>query len=770
MTSPSGPSNFEYNDDSVVARLSFDVPPQALTDVTQLTQALSAMATQQEYIARSTGTWLDYMQQVPQIMERANQSYREAITQMERMSYIQGEMGGGPGPNVSPGATAGPQGGGYTTAAPAGYNNPFAGQFFGMGMTPDLMGAHQQLGMMASQDPRLYANMMAARGQAVNPAMMGAVGGAVAGATGQGGVGNTGGGQGWGNAAPGSQSSQATQSARDSASPPDPTQSGQGKSSEQQNIPATPHPDSPAWQQAIAGGINSAQQVVNEAQASGGRGSKLLGMASAGLGGATALMNKAGSGGGMGQLGNVAKGVGAAGALGGAAWLFNKGQDVGEMATRYAQLGSIQGGDAGQGVEMEAKARMLALNPFITTQQARQVMQMAMSEGFRGGDYDTAQDFMIKNFKDMGLSFSQSMDLVNTSVVKSGESTQSFHHNMEDLQKTMDTMKILSKDGGAALPDRMKQLAETTDTLGKLNVPQDMSLKAATGLQQMFPNDKVLRDALPGMADKAFQNPLFMTQVANAHGINNLLPGAIPGALADAGIQLDDAFMEQARRVAGMVKGMPGGVRGQAEAFRTIMAQQGIDMDVNEAFRLYSQLVGNPNIERDSQASQTQAEAQRRLDMKGSLGGNVLKGASNSFSDALAPGMGAFNVLNNLRKGDSEAAWGDVKKLPGELAGAMPGASLVKAGIGSIFGDSAQEAAQKQLDEARGNSGGNGTVKTEGNVTGQLTVTIDQSGKATAPSTIQLSGQQKSANAGYGSAQMNNAGPGDSTFGPGWNK
>ena len=539
MTTPT-PDAFEYTDDSVVAKVSIDVPSQSLTDISQLTSAMGSLRVEMEAMARAQGDWLEYLRQVPVIVEQANQAYRDSITQLERMSYIQNEIGGGQG-NVGFNTTAasGGGGGGYSTAAPSGYVNPFAGGTPGMGMGYNPGMTASWMNNMASQDPRMYANMMASRGGPVNPAMMGQVGGAVAGYTGMGGVGGSGGGMGWGNAAPGSMSPQSTQSSRDSSAPPKNTEGGSPTTSEPQNIPTDAHPDSPEWQKGLGSLTN---QVLSEMSSSRGRPGGITGGVLRGLGGIAGAMGTS-----PGTLGKIGKGAGITAGIGGGLWALNKGiQDTGEKITEYSQLGSVQGGGAMEGAGYEAQARIMAMNPFITTDQSRQVMQMALREGFRGGNFDTVQGFMTKNFKDMGMSFAESMDLVNSSVVKGGESTQSFSENMKDLQKG------LSKEGGAALPQRNKQFGETVSTLTDLNVDQDSAQRAALGLQEMFKDNKVLRDAAPSIATSALGSPVLLQQVAQRHGITGLLPGAIPGALADAGIDGDEAFIEQARYVASM--------------------------------------------------------------------------------------------------------------------------------------------------------------------------------------------------------------------------
>jgi phage/plasmid primase-like uncharacterized protein len=54
------------------------------------------------------------------------------------------------------------------------------------------------------------------------------------------------------------------------------------------------------------------------------------------------------------------------------------------------------------------------------------------------------------------------------------------------------------------------------------------------------------------------------------------------------------------------------------------------------------------------------------------------------------------------------------------------------------------------------------SVNTQGSVSGNITITVDQAGRVSAPQSIQLTGTQKSALTGYGSSQMNNLSPGES--------
>ncbi|QAY09951.1 tape measure protein [Mycobacterium phage Flabslab] len=748
MTSPGG---FEYTDDSVIARLAFDIPAQALTDINQLTKAMSAMATEQEAIARTTGTWLDYLNQVPVITERANQAMRDSITTMERMAYIQNEMGGGLGNvGVSP-MTGGSGPGGYSTAAPAGYVNPFAGQFFGMGQMPqDVAAVQQQLSGIAQQDPRLYANMMAARGQAVNPAILGMVGGAVAGVTGQGGIGGVGGGMGYGNSAPGSMSPQGTQTARDSAAPPDPTQSGATTRSEPTSIPAEPHPDAPPWQRAVMGTVSAAQQIVNETQGSTGRGgNNLLGLASAGLGaaGKFASNHPNALGGFGGRLGTVAKG---AGLLGAGAWALNKAQDVGETIQKYEQLGAVQGGDWGTGMKYEAQARMLALNPFITTQQARQAMQMALSEGFRGGEYDTVMDYMLSNFKDMGVQFSTSMDYAKNALY-SGQTMEQAAAGSTDL---LEAMKRLSADGGASFTTRQETGLQLQSQLVAQGFDVESANRAILGFQEGYGDKKVLQDSMERIGGQIVASPQLMAMTANRLGVHGLLPGALAAGLNEAGFDADELTEEAAGEIARLVSGMPNRLN-RIAAFQELMAQNGVMMDWNQAEALYEKVTGEekPTERANKRVAEINQNGRSFVDQTG----DFLKGLAKPFTTGLMGG------LTKAVQGDWDEIWPTIKE-GNPFSSDQPKKDNMRdefARAGRAPAELPQTAEQAAQQQAQ-------TVRTEGQVSGEVRITVDQSGRVSAPASIQLTGQQRNAFAGYGSAQVNNPPPGDYNASTGW--
>jgi len=739
------PTNFEYDDQSVVARISVDVPPQAATDVAQIAQQTQSLRVELEAVARAAGDWNGYLQALPGIAQTASQQIQSLITQMERMAYIQRELGGGM-PNVM-GGTGAPAGGGgpapgqtYNTAAPAGYVNPFQGMQAGMGV-PDMASAQAYMQGIAQSDPRLFANMMAARGQAVNPAQLGMVGGGAAAAAGQ--TGGTGGGQGWGASAPGSSSPQATQSARDSSAPPDPSQRGQGTRAEPQDIPSAPHPDSPDWEKSMA---DIAQKIRAETRPGGGGGASgksltqlALSSVMGGMGGGGAGGGGGGGGGGAGTggggMGMFGKGAGIAGML----WAGNKVlQNAGETMVQYEQLGSVQGGGAMAGAGMEAQARIMAINPFITTQQAREVMQRALSSGYRGDQADTVQDMMLTNFREFGMSFGQTMDMVNNSVRATSSSAEEFDKGAKDLQGTLSMMKGAAAEGGMSMPERAQQLKEMQDILTPMGMTPETIGQATMFSQAAFANNPNLQRVGGQILAQGSAAETMQMLVGQQYNITGALPEEIPLRLQERGINMQEATSDFARQQAMQIKQMyPNDpIRGGA-IFHRYMQEYGMPMDANQAQQMYREYTGaeNPNDRARASIAET-ANASPATTL------NPIKRFDAAF--------GAIGETNSL---------GDVLSLPGRMMGNFfRGETQTQA--------DARAQAQDFTQNEQNQTPAPVNVQTQGQVTGEVRITVDQNGKVSAPNSIQLTGHQRGVNTGSGS--MNVPPPGDNHANTGW--
>lgn len=770
MTTPS-PDAFNYTDDSVIARVAVDVPAQALTDISQLSSAMGAMRTQLEAIARAQGDWLDYLQQIPVIAERANQAYRDQITQLERISYIQNELGnsgGGGDANVSPQTpmrTSGSPGGtGYSTAAPAGYVNPFQGMVAGTGggnrgagAIADITG---QLAAMSASDPRMMPNMASARGMAINPALLGLVGAAVAGY----------GGLGRGEDDPGGMSGTPTGKDRTAAGPSDPQQSGAPMRSPQQRQDTEPGTDAPGWRQQVAEvgrraaseigtGFNSTRagqlfSMLGGAKAFGdlfGRkaaatddGGQLAfdGMDLASLGGkaagAAGMMGKLGK---MGLLGKVGLGVGATGA---AMTAFKMSQDIGERVTRLQMLGSEEGGDYATGLKEDMHARMIALDPMLSADEARKAIQLPMSAGFQGSSRDELRDLLINNFKELGVSMATSMSIEMANLRGQDLSDENVKKSRTSSEATMNVMKELAGDGGntMALSERIEELKKLSAILNSLGSGQENIERSAIGWQEGYKDSLALRGSGSKIMGQTMASGTLLSMVGQKVGVTGYLPNAMPAALEEAGLDDDEITNMAAAEAAKYVSGMPKKLN-RIAAFQSLMADQGVDLDWQQAKDLYERVSGekeNPTKKANKAIAAKSQRNQTNWNPISAIGGFLTGNSWSEKIDSLTakhdPSQNADNVVDSFQRADRISD--------------------------NQFAPAGQQG--RQLPQSMAQAAARQTVTTQGQVTGEVRITVDQQGRVTAPPTIQLSGQQKAAYAGYGSAQLNNAPPGDPTY------
>lgn len=781
MTEPSG---FEYRDDSVVARISVDVPAATLTDLDQVRERTAALRTELESIARASGDWVSYMQQIPQISEQANQSYRNMITSLERMSYIQQELGGQANVGMS-GAPMGNQGSAgqpYSTAAPAGYMDPFMGMP-GTGMGMGMQGAQSYMQSMMMNDPRMFANMAAQRGYPINPAQLGLVGGAVAAQ--QGAAPHTGGGMGQGAPPPGSMSPQATSSARDSSAQPNPSQGGVPSSSEPQRDPATPHPDTPAWQRTLSTIAGTAGSVLNETRAGmSGRGGGLI---AGGVGALSAIGRIGGAGGGGGGGGDDGGGGGGGGDAGGGSggggnWGrvaagagiaaagvglglkgLNKIQDAGEQIQQYRNLGAESGGGAVEGAGFEIQARMMSMNPFITLDQSRSIMQSALKNGYTGKEFDTVTGFMADNLKQMNMSSSESMQLFQ-SIVEKG------HGSVEDLAKSMDQLKDYTRVDGNRMgqTQRNQQFEALTSQLADQGISGDVNTKMSNSINEAFSDNQILKGAVPQATMGGLQDPGFLMMMAQANGIQGVGdPEEVLARMEEQGIDGGQATENTYKRIAQMAMDSSGGdlTRGGV-IFHRLLGQMGVQMTLGQARELFKQMVGGNAGAFTKGADQKSAEASADLGTVGEQADNLLLSGFKAAGNTVVGGV--KTMLGIGGQNDSFSAAGrNVTAFSDQFSKYFNSSQDVATDASAATADR----------EVRGDGPGKTQIGpgsgyqapgSEGRVTGDLRITVDQNGKVSAPQTVSITGNQRQVNSGFGSGTMNNPGPGDMHQGTGW--
>lgn len=384
-----GGDDFQFTDDTVVAKLSIDVPAGSAESLRQINQQAEQLRVELEAIARAESNWIDYLEQVPQLTEQAAAAQRNLITQLERTSYLQQQLGsaGMPGFSASVGI---PGQAPYSTAAPAGYSDPFSGAVAGLGTAgrvpstgpvgsvAEASNSADLISHLAQTDPQMYANMAAQRGLGGGKITSALKKLAMYSMTGLGTDTPGSGAPGMGKGGPTPTAGTTPGKAFDDA---DTEELAKEMAKKVENEQAAGLGNHPLLSQALGSAANLAGRA-----GLGGAARMGMGLESIASGGTSiGLMGK------LGMAGTAIAGAGLAS------------QNIGEWYQGVKNLGSVRGGGFAQGAAYEAEARMMSLNPFIDLQQSREIMQAGLREGYTGKTFDTITSFMASNLKNMNL-------------------------------------------------------------------------------------------------------------------------------------------------------------------------------------------------------------------------------------------------------------------------------------------------------------------------------------------------------------------------------
>lgn len=749
-----GGAEFSHGEDFVAARLSIDIPTDGIASLRELTQEMDRWRVAADASGRSGDSFVGYLKQSAEMAERAAEA-------MERLSAAQQGVGGGGGNGV-----------------PQRYADPFTGAEAGTGQGRSGGGgaaeAAAQIDEFRQGDPRGYLAQQAARGN-LRPSDI-----------------------------PVSHSATDVQAAADRV-----------HEREQQNIRR--QQENPAATKAIpgfgggeggSGGTwgNLAQQMLNETGGGGGGygGAGMAGMAGKALRGSAAAL------GGLqgGALGSLLKGGGIAGAaLAGYGAL----QMGGEEYQKYKNMGLIRGGGAAEGFGQDMSARIMAMNPFLSNDQSRQIIQAGLSEGYQGQAFETVTEFMKKNFLDMNISIGDSMKMLRTNVNEGGQS-------ITGLATDLAILKDLSKDGAMTTPERVANYASTSEALIKAGgVSGPEAGKTARIMGDIWSDSQVLKGKAGDIIGQLGSSP--SGQMA-AYALSGMTPptGALPGTYFGR----DDARDRQAtmgliKKVAAMAQQSSGGdVKNGALLFwRMMKSTAGVDLDRAQAEQMYQRAIsGQDPLGASEQQDKAEVAKQVAVQERGTLsqmGGGLLSGAA-------GVGMGMLGAVKFLGQSFGDWMSDDPRKSLGEDWGAYRNnlashaAAADRAGarysmpvfdqITKEFGpdgfdivDASGKAqklqlnSQKQMEQlSKGDlkfrpKGGSttyslsdavGVTKEDlmsmgpSRVEGTLRVEMDPSTQQAAqqaglriPQTIKLTPHEQQANMAYGDARPNNAPPGE---------
>lgn len=542
------------------------------------------------------------------------------------------------------------------------------------------------------------------------------------------------------------------------------------------------------------------------------------GVGSAGARGAgTSLMEGLGAGG---VGGRALAAMGPVGiALGAGAMAYGGVQEAGSIYQGYKNMGSVRGGGAAEGAGYEMNIRAMAMNPFISTEQARQIVQQGLKEGYTGKEFDTVTQFVAANLKGMNMDISQSFELMNKNVKEGGQS-------IESLNMALAGLKESSKTGYQSLPDLLKSYQQTSGALISSGTAGPAASATAASAAQVFAGSKTAAGT-GGDLVQAFNSPTGQMYMREAGGLT-MPPGSegiIPQAQAflmgpNAGLEGASNVIKKWALEIWNSRGKPPPPADDSEtpsgAFAECLAlwqmrlqQMGINWDAPKVRTWFVAYVKgqDPATEGEQKSAESNKAAlvphgkgavQKSFDtvttpVKTVMGGLV--GAARAFGGAIADlssdkwqGIGHYEDLGAKAaqpylENPSDMQSGALSAVQG-VYGAKGIQYLDASGKPISFDQSnAQQMAQLQSGEIKWkpkgtqgpghtlaetasmsaddikNMGGGGTAR----VSGELQITVSpeaQRAGIQAPPKVQLNPHEQQANSGYGNATPNNPAPG----------
>lgn len=533
----SGGTGIDMGDDYVAARLSIDVPSEGIGQVRELTEAVDRFHTSMQAATRSEADMTRYLDQMASSAKRAAEAQANLTNQISMQMSLTQQVSAG---------------GGHSSGVPAGVmQQPFSGATAGTGASGFTPGSRQpnpsdvayQLQANAQQSQLSHLNFAQARGAAdtssisISPASIGALATQIA----------------------QREHAMSTQNVKTGGgqvprTPPahhggaiDPYDQFQARAGAATGMVGNVMNELGSGT-GLAGISGMAQHGINALRSHLGQRAKAANAPSSGGGDKGASDPNADGGGegdGMGGMGGLLKGLGiAGGALGlitGGLALVNKG---GAMVQGWRNIGAEVGGGSMEGFRASTAARQMAIDPTVSTDEARSRMQLLMSHGYnKTGALDdpnsqSALKFMSDNYAKYGMDAAHSMQLLDLSAHNSKISIQT-------LADSMDEMHAAAKNSVLG-QDQIQAVA--------LNYAQSMSAQGANpamALQQgvmaseMFAKDPILAGKMGGTSTQT------MNMLERMYGGTNGTPLNIPTGLDPRAIgdYLVDKGMDQEARM-----------------------------------------------------------------------------------------------------------------------------------------------------------------------------------------------------------------------------
>lgn len=649
---------FEYGDDTVAARLSVDIPSDTANSLESVVESTREMRTNMQAIAQAQADYIEYLRQLPQLMqaaEEAGQRYLGA-TQAALMGATASTAGEQRQRTTS--ANDAPARGG-----PWGNNTPGTGT-----LDTDY---RDQLDQLRRDNPRQYANLAAQQAYAEDGRVI-HEGGSDA------------------------DLPEPPRRRRASAGGAGTGPSNRGdRTSPADNRPGSSNDQSGDWLQyaeQFQGRTNNFLNTVFRETAAGGRSTGVQ-LGATAIGGARSMatnlqssleqrataaearvaeLEQQAAGGHdidaaeldvaaraaqraramTGTAGTLVRGAGVAGlAVGGAMAV----QSAGEWYQGMRAQGAQRGGGFGEGMSFEMGVRSMAMNPFISMEQSRKIMQTAMSEGYTGREFDTMTQYMAENLRKMNVDVATSMGVVRNNVIQGGQS-------LAAAQWDLQTAGALARDPNAVQTSAqfVSQWQQGTQQLVQQGAEGQGASELSLQATALFADNRMLQGIGGNMIEALTTNPLAQQRLMNQFPEYQGPPsGIIDYAMQNGGgvteaLSGESQFLDDlARRLSEQFNSdVPGARQYAINSFMTQAQINGYPVTWNQAEQMLQ------NIDRGGVTGEIE-RSQERVD-EAATGGELRE--VNWQDDVKNFGLSVGNIASGVGQG----AWGLLQGLWGE--------------------------------------------------------------------------------------------------------
>ena len=784
-------------DDYVALRLNLDIGQEGVAGVREITQEVERYRVAMEAAIRSEADMSRYADQMAESTKKAAEAQANLTQQLQTFMQLSGQVTGG-----------GPQGSGVPQGP---HKAPWEPGTAGTGASPVPPGARMpnpsdvvyQLGDKAGgshKDAASYLNMQHGRGNVPDTVSISAD----------------------------SIQSLATQIAEREKATGKKQDRGDGSSPQRPDTPSQRPPSKSdpydQFEDRVEGFSGLAKQVMNEM----GTGKGFGHMALDGINYARKQLEQragktnVGEKGGTtddpnadpqndGDVGNIAKGLGIAGGVLGVALAgYGLAQKGGQMIQGWRNIAGERGGAAGQGLQLSARADVLAMDPMIGQDQARQIYQAMLSEGYAnasgsgGFGPNSAED--IKNFykngiKNWNMDVSEGTELLRLSAKGTKISLVELAQGMDQLKRQA------ALPGGLSLSDQKRMAMQYAAQLESQGVSPENAWKNAINSSAYFAQDPELQGSMMNPVGRNWGNmermyggpggtPLPGMQGVDPRWTDEYLQetGGDQNASLEAARTWAKKFKQQYKDTSDNTKLLKKGDPGFTQWFNASMAfsdwlttsgSQWAKLSGTAKRELYNQLCN------DAAFQKIKTDAQEQIDKRtteltptehkgpgvtvntpfGSVGVHV--GKSEYYS---APEQKIRDVFSDdqIKVVDESGKVSDFDPTNEQQAKDLGSGKLrwkraTDQGNGITIAETPEGINKDFTTDDPNNPAGKGSSDKSGDnkkteVTGTLHIKVDKDGNVSAPSSVPLTANQDAANRGVGTAQVNNPPVGDGPY------